>query len=74
LGDKGHLSNVDSSYYLSKFIGDNTKCVILAHLSEHNNTEALALNTLIETLDNSNKKCDNVIVATQNERTELVEV
>lgn len=74
LGDKGHLSNVDSSYYLSKFIGENTKCVILAHLSEHNNTKELALKTLIETLDSSNKKCAKLIIADQNERTELVEV
>lgn len=74
LGDKGHLSNVDSSYYLSKFIGENTKCVILAHLSEHNNAKELALKTLKETLNNSEKKCAKVIIADQNERTELVEV
>lgn len=74
LGDKGHLSNMDSSYYLSKFIGENTKCVILAHLSEHNNTKELAFKTLMDTLDSNQKKCDKVLVATQNERTELVEV
>lgn len=74
LGDKGHLSNGDSSYYLSKFIGENTKCIILAHLSEHNNTKELAFKTLMNTLDSNQKKCDKVLVATQNERTELVEV
>lgn len=74
LGDKGHLSNADSSYYLSKFIGENTKCVILAHLSENNNTEELALKALTDALNKNQKKCDKIIVATQNERTELVEV
>ena len=50
LGDKGHLSNKDCSYYLSKFISENTKCIILAHLSEHNNTPSLALEELKKTL------------------------
>lgn len=74
LGDKGHLSNKDCSYYLSKFISENTKYIILAHLSEHNNTPALALEELKKTLQTNNKKCDNIIVAEQKERTELVEV
>lgn len=74
LGDKGHLSNTDSSYYLSQFIGDDTKCIVLAHLSEHNNTEELALKCLKETLKNNQKNCAKVIIATQNKRTELVEV
>ena len=30
LSDKGHLSNEDSSYYLTRLIGDNTKYVVLA--------------------------------------------
>jgi len=42
LGDKGHLSNKDSASYLKKMIGQNTKQIILAHLSENNNTEELA--------------------------------
>lgn len=74
LGDKGHLSNKDCSYYLSKFINNNTKYIVLAHLSEHNNTPDLALEQLQETLKQNDKKCDNIIVASQKERTELVEV
>ena len=46
LSDKGHLSNYDSAKYISKFIGSKTKYVLLAHLSEENNTEELALETL----------------------------
>jgi len=74
LGDKGHLSNEDSSYYLSQFIGENTKCVILAHLSEHNNTKELATAKFNEALSKNSKAVSRLIVAEQNERTELIEV
>lgn len=74
LGDKGHLSNKDSAYYLSKFIGNDTKCVILAHLSKDNNTKELALETLKESLQNNKKNFDNILVAEQDKRTELIEV
>lgn len=71
LGDKGHLSNKDSSYYLKKFIGNNTKHIILAHLSEHNNTDELALKTLNETIENNNI---DIRIAHQETQTELIEV
>lgn len=74
LGDKGHLSNEDSAYYLSKFIGENTKCVILAHLSEHNNTVELARKSFDEQIRKDSKNVEKIIVAKQNERTELVEI
>lgn len=71
LSDKGHLSNYDSAKYLSSFMGDNTKYVFLAHLSEDNNTEELAYDTL-----NSKLKSDNIeiIIAKQDKETELVSV
>lgn len=74
LSDKGHLSNVDSSYYLSKLVGDDTKYIVLAHLSEQNNTEQLALDTLKQTLKKKEIKNKKVIVARQNELTELIKV
>ena len=74
LGDKGHLSNEDSAYYLTQFIGDNTKTIVLAHLSEHNNTKEIALETLEHVFKEYDKHCDDVVVATQKERTELIEV
>ena len=52
LGDKGHLSNYDSALYLSKFVGEKTKCIMLAHLSEKNNDPSIAYDTLVERLDN----------------------
>ena len=66
IGDTGHLSNQDSSYYLSEFIGPDTKVVYLAHLSEQNNTEELALITLKNELKNKNIKFNNIKIAKQN--------
>lgn len=74
LSDKGHLSNKDSAYYLTKLIGDNTNHIILAHLSEQNNTEELALSTLKETLERKNIDFKNIKIARQNEMTELIEI
>ena len=74
LSDKGHLSNYDSAKYLSSFVGINTKCIILAHLSEDNNTEELAYNTLINRLNDNDICINNIIVAKQNKETELIEL
>ena len=74
LGDKGHLSNKDSAYYLSKFVGPKTKHIVLAHLSKDNNTKELALSTLSDVLISKNKKINDIIVAEQDSRTELIEV
>ncbi len=41
--DKGHLDNIASASYLADLIGDKTKEVVLAHLSEECNTPELAL-------------------------------
>ena len=74
LSDKGHLSNYDSAKYLSKFIGKDTKKIILAHLSEENNTEELALSTLKDRLLKEEITFDNIIIAKQNEKTELINI
>ena len=73
-GDKGHLSNTDCSKYLSDFVGDKTKYIMLAHLSEENNDPKIAYDTLVNKLESVNKSIDNIIIAKQDEVTELVEV
>lgn len=72
LGDKGHLSNYDSARYLSTFMGDKTRTIVLAHLSEENNTEELAYNTLRERLNNNNQNVEKIIIAKQNVPTEEI--
>lgn len=70
LSDKGHLSNEQSSSYLKQLVGDNTKYIILAHLSMQNNTKSLAY----ETTKNKLNDDISILVAEQNESTDLIEV
>ena len=74
LSDKGHLSNKDSAYYLSNFIGDKTEKVILIHLSEENNRPEVALKTLLDTLEKKSVRIPDVEIAMQRESTELIEL
>ena len=74
LSDKGHLSNKDSAYYLSNFIGDKTEQIILIHLSEENNRPEVALKTLLDTLEKKGVKVPNIEIAMQRESTELIEL
>lgn len=74
LSDKGHLSNKDSAYYLSQFIGDKTEKIILIHLSEENNRPEIALKTLLDTLEKKGVRRPDVEIAMQRESTELIEL
>ena len=74
LSDRGHLSNKDSAYYLSNFIDKNTKKIVLIHLSEENNTEDIARETLINTLKDKKVRIPDIEIAKQKESTELMEV
>ena len=74
LSDKGHLSNKDSAYYLSNFIGDNTEKIILIHLSEENNRPEVALKTLLDTLEKKDVRVPDIEIAMQRESTELIEL
>ena len=57
LTDMGHLSNTDSANYLTKIVGDNTRNVFLAHLSEQNNTKELARMAADMTLKHKDIDC-----------------
>lgn len=46
VGDTGHLSNEMAGNYLKEIVGIDTKKVVLAHLSETNNTETIAIDTI----------------------------
>jgi phosphoribosyl 1,2-cyclic phosphodiesterase len=52
----GHLSNEGAGLALLKTIGENTRNIILAHLSEENNKPSVALETVRSTLD-KNQLC-----------------
>ena len=74
VGDKGHLSNAQASSYLCDFIGDKTKKIVFAHLSEKNNTPEKVVETFNEKLDENNIKFNNYIIGKQNEPTEVIEI
>ena len=46
LGNRGHLSNENSGRLLSRVLHDDLKAVFLGHLSQENNYEALAYETV----------------------------
>lgn len=71
ISDRGHLSNKTTAGYLKKIITDNTNCVILAHISEKNNTKDLAYQESNEVLKDKNIR---LLVAEQDNESELIEV
>ena len=71
ISDKGHLSNRTTAKYLKKIIGNNTKNIVLAHLSENNNTEELALQAMHE--EGLDEKV-NIMIARQYEESNMIEV
>ena len=73
ISDYGHLSNNMTAKYLKSIVGEKTKCIILAHISEKNNTYELAYDTIKDKLDMINYNGE-LFVAKQNEVTKLVEV
>lgn len=74
LSDVGHLSNISAGVYLSKFIGKDTKRVILTHLSETNNTPELALKTVKDTFKEYDISFKNISCASQNEISEVINI
>lgn len=74
MGPYGHLSNKDSSIYLAKLIGEKTKKIVLTHLSQHNNTEEKALETIKEIFTEYDIHFDDITCARQKEKGELIEV
>ncbi len=71
LGTSGHLSNKDASFYLTKLIGDQTKKIILMHLSHKNNTEEKALEMIHQTFQDYNIEFTNITCAKQDEITKV---
>ena len=65
----GHLSNIQCAEILQQLIGSNVKKVVLAHLSENNNTAELAFDTVNKMYQKNNViegKDVQLYVASQN--------
>jgi len=74
LSDEGHLSNRFAGIYLSKLIDENTKNILLLHLSEKNNSEKCALETVVSVLSDKNIDVNNIKCAKPNEISEVYTV
>ena len=66
LSNNGHLSNEQCETILNAVLSDNTKYLVLAHLSEECNTEELAIKHATNAIKNSNSNT-NLLVGKQNE-------
>ncbi|MFQ8706157.1 MAG: MBL fold metallo-hydrolase [Thomasclavelia sp.] len=64
-GDTGHLDNVYSARLMVDLIGDKTKEVVLAHLSEEANSESKALETYKNIFNENNIIFNNIKIANQ---------
>ena len=73
LSYKGHLSNEDSAFYMSNLIGENTRKIVLAHLSEECNTAEKALKTYHDVFALQKINLDHIEIkcASQHEVVEL---
>ncbi len=71
ISDDGHLSNEQAADYLNDLIGSKTKVVVLAHLSEENNTPEVALETVSSII---NTEDIELVAASQERGTKVYEV
>lgn len=69
--DKGHISNEDTCRYLKKLIGENTKYICLAHLSEENNSEEIVEKRITKTVKETNYNPKEIIICSQTEKKEV---
>jgi phosphoribosyl 1,2-cyclic phosphodiesterase len=67
----GHLSNEQTASLLQEILGYGTTKILLAHLSENNNSPLLALNCASGIANKSGVKVD-IFVASQNEISEVI--
>lgn len=74
LGDQGHLSNEQAAVMLRCMAGPELHTLILAHLSETNNTPDLARQAAEDTLAAMGRRDVRVLIAPQHEILEELEV
>jgi len=65
LNDMGHLNNEYSARLMCEVMGDQTKEIVLAHLSQEANTPKKALEAYQRIMDEQNIKFQNIKVASQ---------
>ena len=61
LSSVGHLSNDLCAQYLAEVIGDKTKAIFLAHLSEECNLDGVAIDTVYSIVTSKNKRAKHIV-------------
>lgn len=74
LDDEGHLSNEDSAFLLANVLGEKTKKIILAHLSQECNTKVKALEKYSEVFTNQGLVYQDYQIECADQDTSLAEV
>lgn len=69
--DKGHLSNDSTARIAELLVGSKVETIILAHLSDKNNTADKAISTVFDRLKKSKDNQIHLSIATQMERSEI---
>lgn len=72
LGDEGHLSNEVASETLCDVIGERTKQIYLAHISQDANTKEKAINTLYNTAKDRKIDLTNIFINAADQNIELI--
>lgn len=72
MGDYGHLSNDDSANYLCDVIGENTKEITLAHLSEEANSQEQALCDLMKVFKKRGVDFDRFLIRCASQQDTLI--
>ena len=67
LSTKGHLSNEQSATYMTKCVGEKTKEIILAHLSEEANDPLVALETYKKVFEDAKISTDKIDIYCANQ-------
>lgn len=73
-GNGGHLSNEQAQDMLSRLVCPELHTLVLAHLSEKNNTPAIAEAAARATLDQLGRQDVKIVIASQHEILEPIEV
>jgi phosphoribosyl 1,2-cyclic phosphodiesterase len=71
-GPRGHLSNAESAVALRALLGPQTMGVLLGHLSQRNNTEEIALATVLDGVPEAMHKGVKIKTTSPNRSEELV--
>lgn len=69
--DKGHLSNDDTCRYLKTLLGNKTKYLCMAHLSEENNSPEIVKEKVTTTIKELDNNIEKLIICSQEKAIEL---